>query len=105
MIGRIMKAEICWAVRGSFTREETATVAAIDSRPSSGVAPTSAISQPGLTIAATTRWDTAKALVPTINITPSNQAITTVGTRAVRHLPTSNSQVLMGVASTGSSVR
>jgi hypothetical protein len=45
------------------------------------------------------------AAIPPMKIAPKSQEIATVGISAARILPTSSSQVLIGVASSGSSVR
>src|SRR5215207_6827950 len=62
--GTTTQAENCWAVRGSFTRDEIATIAEIAISASSGVQTKKTVSQPGLTTAANTRALSADARTP-----------------------------------------
>src|SRR6266511_3889001 len=102
--GTTTQAENCCAVRGSFTRDEIATIAAIAISAKSGVQTRNTVSQPGLTIALKTRTLVAAARTPAIKIDPASHVSTIDGINEASILAVSSSQVLIGVDSIGSEV-
>ena len=104
-IGTTTTPESCCAVRGSLTRDEIATEAAIAISDSSGAHSSSRISQAGVTIAAKTRADSATPAMAAAKTAPHAQVSAMAGMSAANALPSSSSTVRTGAASSGSSVR
>src|SRR5215467_15135994 len=102
--GTMIQTDNCCAERGSFTRDEIASITAMATVPSNGVQSRKTTNQPGLTMAEKTRPLMANAAVPITNNAPLTQVTTRPGMRAARHLLNNSSQVRTGVARRGSSV-
>src|SRR5260221_220275 len=102
--GTMIQTDNCCAERGSFTRDEIASIAAMATVPSKGVQSRKTTSQPGLTIAEKTRPLMANAAVPITNNVPLAQVTIRPGMSAARHLLNNSSQVRTGVSRSGSSV-
>ncbi len=92
-------------MRGSFTRDDRTTMSATPVRARSGESTSTARIQPGVTMISRTRSVTANARMPATNTVAEAIVIASAGISAARIFPSSSSQVRIGVARTGSSVR